>query len=536
MDAYILLEAIGEIDDRYILSAQNRLGLSPSETKQHHHIRRLSSLLVAIITAIAIFMSTFTVAFAVSEDFREAVIQFLGIRQTAVVPKHTQGQEPMAVEPEKPVFGNAVQGTYLHTPETSLARNGMFHICTDSQMMNGGSHFDSYVEENGRLVKLEPRHFRQDYTILGNDFHVEFEWVEHNGISNIQYIPANAPYRMQNLSGPSDSVLMTFECELDGYFTQYPVLVNLNTGQWTDVLAGTGADHLPGIYNAAISRDHSNMLLVLSNDDLYLVDLEFKKLYSIQELSGQRPDACAFAGNSLACWALEGASEKTRTLGTYRIWGIDLDTKERRELFSDLPATPATSYDAWSALYESILQIESDGSTTAFYPDAEGNYTLTEEPYIPFAGLQFLGGFSRASSFGNMYAGSGFAVIVDESRNVYVIDLESGEKIKIENYTWPDIPYPHLQCVPSADGQKLLIYGEMEENGKNDGCISDVGVLNFDEKRYLTFQRENANDILEDKIYWFDNQSVIIGTAPSREDPGVPDGTCDYYVYKILGN
>lgn len=525
MNAYILMEAIGEIDDRYILSAQQRLGLSPAPHQYRH--RRLPALLAAVITAIAIAMSTFTVAFAVSEDFRETVIRFFGIGQTVVVPEYTQA--PLSVEPEKEVFGGMIQGTYVHTPEASLARNGIFFICTDDQ-----NHFDAYAEEGGALVKLDTKTFCQDLRVLGTDFHVEFQWVEHGGICSPAYVPPEAPYRMKNLSGSPDSVLMTFDCQPDGGFTQYPVLVNLDTGNITDVLAGTGADRLPGLCNAAISGDRSKMLLALENNDLYYADLELKKLYSLEDLSGMRPDACAFAGDSLACWTLEGASEKERSLGSYRIWVIDLATLERRELFRDLPATPATSYDTWSALYAPILHFEDDGTVTELYPDDEGNFILTEMPDIPYAGLHFLGGFSREYSWGNHYAGSGFAVTVDESRNVFVLDLETGEKSRIDSYTWPDVPYPLLQCIPSADGQKLLIYGEKDERKSPDGCISNVGVLDFGEKSYLEFARENRNEIREESIYWFDNQSILITTSPTREDPGKAEGICDYYIYKLL--
>lgn len=522
MNAYMLLQAIGDIDDRYILSAGEKLGLFPSEAKRHSRIRRIPSLLAAVITAIAIVMSSFTVAMAVSEDFREAVIQFLGIRQTIVVPRRT-ASHPMSVEPEKLSIGGILQGTYVHTPEASLARNGFFMICTDEQMMNDGSHFDAYVEENGSLVKVEPSVFSQDDTLPGRAFHVEFEWVAYNGICSITSIPAGTPCSMRSLAGPSDSVLMSF----DVGHGEYPVLVNLNTGEVTDILAGTGADQLDGLCNAAISQDHSKMLLAQSSGNLYYADLSAGKLYSLEELSGERPDACALTGNSLICWALKGASPKERNLGAYQIWSIDLTTMERRERLSDLPATPATSYDTWSALYEPVLQAESDGSLVEVYPDEEGNYTLTERPEPPVSGLHFLGGFSAASSWGNMYAGSPFAVMVDEGRNVHVMDLKTGEQSLIEGFTWPDVPYPSLQCIPSPDGQKLLIYGEVDDSKNGDGCISNVGVLDFRSKRYLAFNRENLNDVREETIYWFDNDQILIAASQDQSD------IRDYYIYKL---
>ncbi|MDO5400354.1 MAG: hypothetical protein Q4F17_05140 [Eubacteriales bacterium] len=178
------------------------------------------------------------------------------------------------------------------------------------------------------------------------------------------------------------------------------------------------------------------------------------------------------------------------------------------------------------------MHFEDDGTSSLLYPDESGNYTLTEPPALPVAGLQFLDGFSRHSSWGNHYAGIGFALWVDESRNVFVLDLETGQRTQIEHYTWPQVPYPRMQCIPSADGQRLLIYGEPDPERENDGCISNIGVLDFGRQTYLQFARENQNDIREETIYWFDNETILI--AASRDGSATQEALRDYYVYNLL--
>ena len=69
------------------------------------------------------------------------------------------------------------------------------------------------------------------------------------------------------------------------YFTSYPVLLDLHTGEMTDVLAGTQ----PGIDYAAITPDQTKMLLrqtTQSGYKLFYADLVQHQLYDLDELSG----------------------------------------------------------------------------------------------------------------------------------------------------------------------------------------------------------------------------------------------------------
>lgn len=542
MDKYLLLNAIGEIDDEYILSAQEALGLSPARPVRYR-IHRFPRMLAALITALTLLLSTLGVAMAVDDDFREAVFEFLGIRQTVVIPQYNSdpaavpGQ--MSVEEEKFGAAGLIEGTCVHTPEGSHGRSGIFYICTDPVMMESGSHFDAYAEVNGTLIPLEKRRFRQDYTVLGNDIHVEFEWAAHDGLCAILSTPSGEiSWETWSLAGPPEAVLMAFQCTIPetGDHTRYPVLVSWETGELTDILSGTGAERLPRIQNAALSQDRSKLLLSTGDDELYWADLDAKKLYSVSELSGEKPDKCAFSGNRLACWVLEGETKleekyasfpKERSFGTYRIWTIDLDTLQRHNLSEALPATPATSHRVWSDFFSPHYLKQPDGQVAPRYPDAQGNYILPQPEPDP-AGLQFLGGFDGASHYGNMYAGTSFALDVDESRNVWVIDLENGERAEIEGFTWPEVPYPHIECQPSPDGRKLLIYGRYDDDPDH------LGVLDFDQKRYLEFSYKNLNDVSQCDITWFDNDRIIVSSDAIRENPDSSIEFRDYYIYKLL--
>ena len=121
-----------------------------------------------------------------------------------------------------------------------------------------------------------------------------------------------------------------------------------------------------------------------------------------------------------------------------------------------------------------------------------------------------------------MYCGSKFAIEVDSQRNVYVLNLADGSRSVIENFSWPDVDFPSLECIPSPDGNKLLIKWRTSPT-----FYDYVGVLDFTKKSYAEFSRENPNAVNEHTIYWYDHNSIVIATS-DRDDKQ------DYYIYRLL--
>lgn len=509
------LDALTDIENRYLLSAQELLGY----THQRPRHRRLRSRLILIAAVISLIAASFTTAMAVSPTFREAVYRFFVTEEKEIIPEFDPFDEisptTMEVEQEPITIGGTIQATYVHFPMQSHARNGVFMVCTDEVMMNSGNHYDAYYVEGRDVIKLESRHFSQDYRILGNDIHMEFDWVERNGTVSYTFVDSDVPFRKSNLAGDASATLFTVDLELpDGLGnTAYPVLINVRTGELTDICAGTGVEKLPNICQAAISEDLTRLLLVDWDGNLYYADLTAKQLYSVDALSGEKTAECALAGDTLACWALDGASIEEVNLGTYRAWSIDLNTLECKELFSGIPATATTSYDVWSETYE-LYQ-----NAPGIWEKIGGGKEL--EP-LGCAGLHFIEGFSKTSHWGNMYAGTRFAIEVDPDRSVYVIDLATGEKSSIPGFLWPETEYPYITCLPSPDGKKLLIY-----TYNTDGYFDSIGVLDFDKKCYNVFDRQNLGKAHEHTVYWFDHNSIIVNTKDEA-------GTKDYYIYQLL--
>lgn len=473
---------LNEIDDE-ILERSDVPNDGRIKIEKKTRITPLRKRLVALIAAILMILMAVGTAMAASSEFRELVFRFFHISEVETISESTVGSdisvENIFAEPNIRI-GDVLQGKYVHTPVSTLAQDGVFLVCTDDVHTKQGGHYDAYYEKQGEFVKLEKHAFAQDYVLHGVTFRVQFDWAQHNGKAVITWIDENANYTIPNNAGDPSALLIQFifastNDSGDYIESYYPVLLNLCTGELTDVLSGTGAERLELIVNSAISEDLTKMLLCSVTKDgctLYYVDITSKKMYSLYELSGEKVDSCTLIGNKLVCWSL--------TDGYYKAWSIDLTTLQRMELFDSVFNAAAT-------------------------PEAD-------------AGIVFMMGFDSWIHEGSMYTGSAFALEVDETQNVFVIDLATGQKAPIAGCTWTF----DTQRIPSPDGSKLLL---VECPDWQD--YEYVGVLDFENLTFTEFSRENRQN--EYLAYWFDDNTVVICGELT------PESLCsDYYLYQIV--
>ena len=216
-----LLDAIGMLDERFF------------EEQHKPRIGSVNQKFTALLAAVLIIILSIATAMAVSPDFRELVFRFFHIEQTQVIPDSSIGTD-LSVDDmfaEDPIIiGDVIEGNYVHTPVSTHARSGIYIVCTDEVEMRQGSHYDGYYIENGEFIKLEEHTFQQNYTLYGNDLHLEFDWVEHNGAVSITYVEPNDIFRKDNESGDASAALctlqLTWQDEEDSHGTSNPVLLN----------------------------------------------------------------------------------------------------------------------------------------------------------------------------------------------------------------------------------------------------------------------------------------------------------------------
>lgn len=490
-----LLDAVGEIDEEYVKEALRKLTYDTQKEEQKEKkviwITMLRRVAVFIGVAFILTTSSVATAMAFNEDFREEVIaffiDFFHIEEEEAVPELPMNTEitteNMYVEPNRSFLDEKIEGRYIHIPFSGNARDGVFTICTDEVEMNQGSHYDAYYEANGEIIELEEATFCGDYEVLGNEFHITFDWVEHEGQVALTYVGVEENYRIPANPGPKENMIIELLCswstqEGQQVETAYPVLIDLTTGELKDVLKGSGAERLTSIGNYAISEDFKKMLLAQADGKLFYVDLVSKELYSLEELSGETVSSCSLIENTLSCWVLEETG--------YRAWSIDLTNLERKELFSGIPNAMGTDENK--------------------------------------AGIVYLSGFDTMRHWGTMSTGSCFAIEKAVDGSVTVIDLTNGDRIPVEGLVWPSMQYSDVIWDKSPDGKRLLLCG-----GKIGLKYEYIGVLDFEKMSYLEFTRENDNEVNEWTPYWFDKDTVII-PATGTEEYYIRD----YYVYDIL--
>lgn len=472
MNSKQILFAMNNISSEYILSAQKKLAYDRDDVpkgqmqvKGHRTIRRTLSLAAAVILILSV---CFTTALAVSPEFREFVFAFFNITEPEIIPEIVPDESApnnMEVEGNKINIGGVIEGTYIHFPNMSAVRNGIFTVCTDDVQMNSGSQYDAYYEKDGEFIRLEEKTFDQTYNLFGNDIHVTFDWVEHNGTVATTFIESEAPFVKFSGAGDVTSTLMWLQIDPPGEetFGYYPVLINVRTGDLTDICAGLGIEKLRQIRQAAISDDLTQMLVVDWDGNIYYADLVGRKLYSVDDLLGQKCAACVLVDGMLVAWG--------ENYGTVTVRAFDPATWESLETYSGQP--------------------------------------------------DFISGFDTTIHSSQMYLGTCFALEIDTNQDVYVIDLLNGQRSIIDGFKWQQNSEVFTECVPSADGKKLLIYSRGATT-----YYESIGVLDFNNRTYISFSRENVGNVNEHAVYWNENDSIIIETSTT-------DGIKQYYLYKV---
>lgn len=184
---------------------------------------------------------------------------------------------------------------------------GVFHLCADPVEMNQGSHYDAFaVNADGALEQLEETQFNNAYTLDGNRYHLSFDWAEHDGIKTVTYIPADMEASMLTLSDQDSKSLFLLRWHIgedDTVYSYYPVLLDLESGELTDLLANCRLGSLSQICNAAFSPDHSGLLLAREGGAIYYCNLKTNTVYSLDELSGEPVKACTVTGDKIICWS-----------------------------------------------------------------------------------------------------------------------------------------------------------------------------------------------------------------------------------------
>ena len=252
-----------------------------------------------------------------------------GVQQTPVAGTATPTPEPGTAKAAgfdvlTPIEGeDYTLSEHEITDAYTLITEGIVMKCLDEQAMNRGTHYAAYTVENGELVELERHTVSRDYELNGVTYPLDFEWCMNDGQLILPYTGENYPiaeYRYR--AAPERVFVPLYRKDINSL---YPVMLNLLTGEVTDVLSGV---ELENIQNINVSPSGNHLLLMCSSDALcedvtvWHYDIAEKTLTDITDISPHKMGG-TFVSDNIICVCEDGIIRR-----------CNLETGELEELYN----------------------------------------------------------------------------------------------------------------------------------------------------------------------------------------------------------
>lgn len=517
-----IFDAIGKAEDRYIVSAWNRInkmreasgtdGIDETERmnskygtdrnkrknvmdkksrtdemngmrktiKQSKMIRNSAfhKFMYSAAAIIVLLVSFFSVAMAVNADFRAALFRFFHIPTADVVlPKEEEPEQPGSLGDinyiDSKNIGDKAEVDYVQVNGNMAWSDGVIWVASYEEETNGEI-MGAYALENGQLTSLEPHAEKLEYIWDGETYEISFDWYEHNGKVHVfAHEFDRESYKewfVQAGNGESDYVIIELGRGAQSEYTSRPLIYDLKTKKVTDVLEGCEISESQLISDIEFSPDLSKVLIG-GNQGMgspycqYYYDVTGKVLKPLDELTGAEVSGAFFLDdNTINC----------------------------------------------------ILEDE-DGSLTC------RSYTVPSWEFIEiYAGLP---GKRWDTDFGVMFTGGRYVLFVDMEHNTYVYDCKTGERALVEGFKYPS---GNAGVTLNKAGDKILF--DLTDSSAPGLGVSQIGVLDLEKRSFTLLDREGYEVRFEGSMSWFDNDRVAIQAYEDNE-PSV--GIQYLYIYTI---
>lgn len=457
--------ALGEVNEKYVTEAieykasANNVVSSCENTPNHkntYHRRFSRKVLLSVALVAALLISSFTIAMAASEEFRNAVFSFFMIDTPDVV-------LPPEVEPEPAdkieIIGKTSVSDLMDVEYVRI--NGKFDYKDGVIYLYGSSGTsEAYTVTNGQLTPVNTKQtiHREtfDYEWNGEVYSICFDWYEADGKvyadGNDFNIDTSGAWNVTAIADNTEYVLVTVSFGQQIEYNMYPLLYNLKTREVIEVLGECAELTAQQITETTLSPDLSGVLLTRSFGTVSYYNITDNSLLNLSDLCGMEVTGGWFIdNNTIAC--LSANEDQTFTCGT-----LDLSTGEYKEIFRELPR------------------------------------------------------LKQASEGGIKWTGGRYGLFVDDARTTYVYDFRTGNRTPVENFLYPDDAF----TIMNNTGDKFL-FAKKDDTADGLG-VSEIGVLDLETQTLILFDREGYERRKENSISWFDDDTVAIWA--SLEDYG----------------
>lgn len=440
------------------LEGRIKAGLTQPPRRQVHPRRLIGKVLVAAV-AIA---CTFMVAMAVSPQLRAAVLTLFRLEETEQVPG------PVKALPEEPemtqnTIAQQVEAQYIRLPNAGSGYNYGIGTLFQAERADDGSilSFHYWAIEENELVPLETRTTEFSTTWDGVTYADTVYWCEYDGAISC-YNNGTAGYALDYdcntiaIPGSTDSVILRLSQGSQMDYREYPVLLDLETGEITDLLDGTDWEKAAPLTDVRWTNDLSAAILSSDRMGWFYCDRANKTTTSLDELTGLAVFSAWFGQDGTLILL-------TRSGDCYDVWTWQPNSGALKRTFSQLPV----------------------------YQNSEENAH----------GFQF-------------FFGGGRGIYVAEDGTVSVLDLATGGTTAVDGFSlsqWEGTT--SFIANPSGTNVLFACY-----DGTADGLgISSLGVMDLEASTFILLDRENYDALYEGSLGWFDEDRVAV-TAHEKDD------------------
>lgn len=451
MNAKYLLDAMEGIQDRYIISAQKRLGYIAAEKKARIHSAKRA--FAVALAAVLVLICTVAAAMAVSPEFREAIISLFQLGEVERVPDMSEE----ASEVKQITIGGEVSAQYVKVDGSWGAERGQ-GLLQQQDAEDGQERFFDVV--NGGLVEVgvDASEISTAVSWYGRTIHVHLRFFAYNDMlylyngygGSCEEDSMTFVVNPERLGSRADVVLLRGECYGSEADTSWAWVCDLKTGEVWDVLAGCGIERFASIEGVQLSEDLKHALIrgwdgtSGSGMTPYLADLEEKTCIPLSELMGLDIPAA---------------------FGSYEAAFYDSNTV----LLAIAPLWRPEPSSVWAYHIPS-------GMVTPTAVNEEGLAKIDSEDAYDWA----------------------LAQKVDENGSVTIVDLRTGKQVKLEGITATDRCYFKVNSARTK-----LLWVDWVDNRLN-----RLGVIDLENRTFKSFERENMELRYNEAVFWLDDNRV----------------------------
>ena len=415
------------------------------------------------LAAAAVLACTFLAAMAASPQLRTAVLTLFRLEEAEQVPLPT-GDWPEEPELTQGTVGQQVEVQYIHLPDSGSGCDYNNNTIFQVDRADDGSILEVHywAIAGNELVPLETNTTRFSTVWDSVTYTDTVYWCNYAGAlfcycSGTAGMALDYDYHVSSISGRTDAVLLTLSQGSQMDYRQYPVLLDLESGEITDLLEGTGWEAAAPLTEVQWTDDLSAAILSSDRTGWYYCDRAAKTTASLNTRTGLEVFSAYFANDTTLILLTRSGPEGD----CYDIWTWQPDSGTLKRTFSQLPV-----------------------------------YSRNEEhPY----GFQF-------------FFGGGRGIYVAEDGGVSVLDLVTGGITAVEGFS---LSQTDGTLLPNPSGSKVLFAGH---NDQTEGLgISSLGVMDLEKGTFTLLDREHYGAVYEGVLGWFDEDRIAI-TAHGKDD------------------